>query len=54
VIVCTAQTSDRIRQQALEAGAAEYLPKPFTLAELRGAVDRALSQNPAADRSEIV
>jgi CheY-like chemotaxis protein len=49
VIVCTAQASDRIKREALEAGAMEYLAKPFTLVELHAAVDRALGQNPAGD-----
>jgi DNA-binding response OmpR family regulator len=44
VILCTAHASDQTRQEALEAGAAAYLPKPFSLAELRAAIDRALGQ----------
>lgn len=47
VIVWTAQGSDRVRQECLEAGAVEYLPKPFSLAELRAAVERALGPDEA-------
>jgi two-component system NtrC family response regulator len=45
VILCTAHASDQSREDALEAGAAAYLPKPFSLADLRKAIDRALSQS---------
>jgi CheY-like chemotaxis protein len=48
-IVWTAQGSDQARQMALDAGAVGYLPKPFTLVELRTAVDRALAQGPGTD-----
>jgi CheY-like chemotaxis protein len=48
-IVWTAQGSDQTRQTALDAGAVGYLPKPFTLAELCSAVDRALPQTPGTD-----
>jgi len=54
VIVCTAQASDRIRQEALAAGATEYLLKPFTLTELRTAVDRALGQSQPGDGSKTI
>jgi DNA-binding response OmpR family regulator len=46
VIVCTAQVSDGVRREAMAAGVSEYLPKPFTLAQLRAAVDRALGPGP--------
>jgi DNA-binding response OmpR family regulator len=48
-IVWTAQSSEQTRQTALDAGAVGYLPKPFTLAELRAAVDRALPQGRGTD-----
>lgn len=42
VIVFTAYTSPRARQEAHEAGAVVFLPKPFSAAEFLGAVGRAL------------
>jgi DNA-binding response OmpR family regulator len=49
VIVWTAHASDGVRREALAAGADEYLPKPFTLAQLRAAVERALGASRAGD-----
>jgi DNA-binding response OmpR family regulator len=49
VILCTAHASDRTRQEALEAGAAAYLPKPFSLVDLRAAIDRTLGRSPLPD-----
>jgi len=43
VILITAYTSDASRREALEAGAAAYLSKPFSAAELDAAIERALS-----------
>ncbi|MBI4611689.1 MAG: response regulator [Candidatus Rokubacteria bacterium] len=43
VILFTAYTSQASRQQALEQGAAVYLPKPFTAAGLHAAVEQALA-----------
>jgi CheY-like chemotaxis protein len=45
VILWTAHASDQVRHEALEAGAAGYLPKPFSLADLHTAVGRALGQS---------
>ncbi len=47
VVVCSAYASDPSRREAKEIGAAEYLAKPFSLTELRGAVAHALE---AGDR----
>ncbi len=49
MIVCTAQGSDRTRQEALEAGAVAYRLKPFSLTELRAAVEPALGQSRGAN-----
>ena len=49
VIVWTAHASDGVRREAIAAGADEYLPKPFTLAQLRAAVDRTLGTSQAGD-----
>jgi CheY-like chemotaxis protein len=43
-IVWTAHGSDHVRQEALDAGAVAYLPKPFPLAALRAAVERVVGQ----------
>ena len=45
VILITAYASEASRRQALEEGAAAYLPKPFTAAALGAAVERALTAN---------
>jgi DNA-binding response OmpR family regulator len=50
VVLCAARVSEESRREAAAAGA-EYLPKPFSLAELRHAVDRALGHHPAAEGS---
>ena len=42
VILCTGRAADLPRRQALAAGAADYLTKPFSLAELRATVERVL------------
>jgi len=42
VIVITAYSSGPSKRQAMRAGAAAYLSKPFTAADLRAAVERAL------------
>lgn len=42
-LVCTGRASELARQQALAAGAAAYLAKPFSLEELRAAVERGLA-----------
>ncbi|WP_298216603.1 nitrogen regulation protein NR(I) [Acidocella sp.] len=44
VIVMSAQSTLTTAVQATQRGAFEYLPKPFDLTELLGAVDRALKQ----------
>ena len=46
VIVMSAQSTLLTAVRAAECGAFEYLPKPFDLRELVGAVDRALSAPP--------
>jgi two-component system response regulator MprA len=51
VIVWTAYASDRSRQAALAAGAAAFLPKPFSLAELRATIDQTLSHSRLADEN---
>jgi DNA-binding response OmpR family regulator len=43
VLVCTGRASEAARQQALVAGAVTYLAKPFSLSELRAAVERGLA-----------
>lgn len=45
VIICTARASDRSRQAALAAGATAFLPKPFSLAELRAVVEQTLGRD---------
>ncbi|MBI3456826.1 MAG: response regulator [Candidatus Rokubacteria bacterium] len=45
VILFTAFASEASRSQALQEGAAAYLPKPFSLAELRAAVEQALAES---------
>lgn len=52
VILFTAYTSQAARQQALEQGAAVYLPKPFTAAALHAAIERAVAGGPAPARGE--
>lgn len=42
VVIFTAYVSEASAREALEAGAAAYLPKPFTAAQLRLAVEHAL------------
>lgn len=49
VIVCTAYISGASRHEALSAGAAVYLPKPFSAAELEAAVSRALAADLEGD-----
>lgn len=44
VVIFTAYVSEASARAALEAGAAAYLPKPFTAAQLRGAVERTLGE----------
>lgn len=46
VILITAYTSEASRREALREGAAVYLPKPFSAADLETAVTRALSEGP--------
>jgi DNA-binding response OmpR family regulator len=48
VVLCTDRPVELPQDQAVRAGAAGYLVKPFTLAELRDAVERVLAE---ADRS---
>lgn len=45
VILFTAFASEASRSQALQEGAAAYLPKPFSLTELRAAVEQALAES---------
>ena len=51
VIVWTAYGSYRTREAAIQAGAGEYLGKPFALNELRSAVARALGSAQAVGGS---
>jgi len=44
-ILITGYATIRIAMDALKAGAVEYLPKPFTRSELRGAIARALRRS---------
>lgn len=44
VILITAYTSEASRREALKEGAAVYLPKPFSAAQLEAAVARALGE----------
>ena len=50
VILFTAYTSEASRREALEEGAAAYLPKPFSAAALQAAVERALAASPERAR----
>jgi DNA-binding response OmpR family regulator len=43
VVIITGYPTDKAEARALSMGASEFLPKPFTPAELRSAVARALS-----------
>jgi two-component system, chemotaxis family, chemotaxis protein CheY len=43
VLVITAMDSDRLVQEALEAGASGYITKPFHPMEIASAVERALA-----------
>lgn len=45
VILVTAYVSGTSQQQAREAGAVAYLPKPFSLSALRAAVECALAES---------
>lgn len=47
IIFISAHRDDAIRQQALDGGAAEFMYKPFDAADLLGAIDRVLKQQPA-------
>lgn len=51
IVVCMGRASDLTRQHALAAGAASYLAKPFSLHELRAAVDDGLASRRAAGRN---
>lgn len=44
VVIFTAYVSEASARAALEAGAAAYLPKPFTAAQLRRAVEQTLGE----------
>jgi len=46
VVIITGYPTDKAEARALRMGASEFLPKPFTPAELRAAVARALAQAP--------
>ena len=48
VVIITGYPTDKAEARALRMGASDFLPKPFTPAELRGAVARALAQAPPA------
>jgi two-component system nitrogen regulation response regulator GlnG len=50
IIVMSAQNNLLTAVKATERGAYEYLPKPFDLRELIGAVERALTARPAAEQ----
>jgi two-component system response regulator ResD len=47
VVVCIGRNSDLARRQALATGAATYLAKPFSLHELRAAIDDNLGRRRA-------
>ncbi len=51
IIVMSAQNNLLTAVKATERGAYEYLPKPFDLRELIGAVERALTARPATEQS---
>ncbi|MBI4241386.1 MAG: response regulator [Candidatus Rokubacteria bacterium] len=44
VVIFTAYVSEASARETLEAGAAAYLPKPFTASQLRSAVEQALGR----------
>ena len=48
VVLITGYPTDKGEARARRMGASDFLPKPFTPAELRGAVARALAQAPPA------
>ncbi len=52
VILFTAYSSAATKRQALNAGAAAYLAKPFSAADLRTAIERALAP-PAAGTRDV-
>ena len=47
VIMMTSYTSVEVIQQAIRGGAADFLSKPFALAEVWQTVERALGKSPA-------
>jgi CheY-like chemotaxis protein len=51
VIAVTAMAAERDRQRCMEAGADEYLSKPFRIRELYAALDRALGSVPLGSRT---
>lgn len=48
VLILTAHDSDGIRSAARQAGATDFMTKPFSLRELADAVDQLLTPVPAA------
>lgn len=50
VIILTASGDEEERQAALEAGAYDYIAKPFNLEELKGAIAAALAQPRSSGR----
>lgn len=48
VVIITGYPTDKGAAQARKMGACDFLPKPFTPAELRAAVARALAKAPGA------
>lgn len=48
VVIITGYPTEKAASRSLEMGAVDFLPKPFTPAELRAAVGRALEKKPRA------
>ena len=50
VIMASGDPSETLPAEAMDAGAYEYLPKPFALSELRRLLDRAMRDDACAGR----
>jgi DNA-binding NtrC family response regulator len=53
VVMMTSYTSVEVLQQAIRGGAADFLPKPFALADVWTTLERALEQRLAAIGSTV-